>query len=50
MNLNDLLATADSTDYYEEEAQEYLEDQGIPIISHSRTALYTQAWEAGWRP
>jgi hypothetical protein len=50
MTLDDLLAHADSSDYYEEEAQEYLEDNHIPITSHDRKTLYIQAWKAGWRP
>jgi hypothetical protein len=48
--LEELLQESDSSDYYEEEAQEYLEEKTIPITSHNRSALYTQAWRAGWRP
>lgn len=50
MTLADILETSSSSDYYEEEAQEYLEDQGLRVQSHSREALYRKAWKAGWRP
>lgn len=50
LSLEDLLKSCSSSDYYEEEAQEYLEDKDITLNSHSRESLYRQAWKAGWRP
>jgi hypothetical protein len=48
--LEKLLQESDSSDYYEEEAEEYLQKQNIQVTSHNRRALYTKAWNTGWRP
>lgn len=45
-----LLLHAEHSDYLEEDALDYLEARHIRPISHSRRTLYTQAWNAGWRP
>jgi len=50
MTLDDILKTSPSSDYYEEDAQDYLEENQIPLKSHNRNAIYRQAWKAGWRP
>jgi hypothetical protein len=50
MTLEYLLSTANDTDFYEEEVEDFLSDKGIKIFSMSRTTLYKLAWRNGWRP
>ncbi len=50
MTLQQLLASALTSDLYEEEAEDFLEAHNIPITSHDRTCLYKLAWRNGWRP
>ena len=50
MTLQYLLNTAYDTDFYEEEAEDYLSDKRIICPSMSRTTLYKLAWRNGWRP
>ena len=45
-----LLELAKTSDYHEEPAWEYLEDNDIPVVSHSRQYVITRAYNAGWRP
>jgi hypothetical protein len=49
-SLQQLLASCDSDDYYEEDAIEYLWMKGVRLGSHSRRFIYTEAWNYGWRP
>jgi hypothetical protein len=48
--LDQLLAESVTSDFWEEDAIEYLEDRRIAPVSHSRRAILTQAWNRGWRP
>ena len=48
--LNDLLAAALVSDEHEEDAQDYLDDHGIPYFTHNRQTLITLAYRNGWRP
>ena len=50
MTLQYLLNTADDSDFYEEEAEDFLSDKGIRLPSMSRTVIYKLAWRNGWRP
>ena len=50
MTLQYLLDSTDYTDFYEEEAEDYLNDKGIKLPSMSRRTIYKLAWENGWRP
>jgi len=50
MTLQYLLNTSDDSDFYEEEAEDYLADKGIKLPSMSRRTIYKLAWENGWRP
>jgi hypothetical protein len=50
ITLQYLLNTADNSDFYEEEAEDFLSDKKINIPSMSRTAIYKLAWRNGWRP
>jgi hypothetical protein len=50
MTLQYLLNTSDDSDFYEEEAEDYLNDKGIKLPSMFRRTLYKLAWENGWRP
>jgi hypothetical protein len=45
-----LLLEAETSDWREEDATEFLWDQGIKLISHSRQSIIRQAWAAGWCP
>jgi hypothetical protein len=48
--LQSLLATALLSDEHEEDAQDFLDDQGIPYFTHNRQTLITLAFRNGWRP
>ena len=48
--LESLLKEAVTSDYWEEDALEYLEDRSIVPCSHSRASILSQAWQRGWRP
>lgn len=50
MTLQYLLNTTDDSDFYEEEAEDFLSDKGIRLPSMSRTVIYKLAWRNGWRP
>ena len=50
MTLQGLLNSAEYSDMWEEECEEYLEKKGIPLPSHSRRNIYLLAWKNGWRP
>ena len=50
MTLQYLLNTAYDSDFYEEEAEDFLSDKGIILPSMSRAAIYKLAWRNGWRP
>ena len=50
MTLQYLLASADHSDFYEEEAEDFLSDKGIILPSMSRKFIYKLAWRNGWRP
>ena len=50
MTLQYLLNNADNSDFYEEEAEDFLADKGIILPSMSRTVIYKLAWRNGWRP
>jgi hypothetical protein len=50
MSLRYLLRNANNSDFYEEEAEDYLSDKGIRVPSMSRTTIYKLAWRNGWRP
>ena len=50
MTLQYLIDTAYDTDFYEEEAEDYLADKGVKIPTMSRRTLYKLAWANGWRP
>ena len=45
-----LLQASIHSDLLEEEAQEYLEDRQVPLRSHSRASILSQAFQLGWRP
>jgi hypothetical protein len=48
--LESLLKEAVTSDAFEEDAMDYLEDHRIALYSHSRISIISQAWKAGWRP
>jgi hypothetical protein len=48
--LDSLLLQAETSDFFEEAASEFLEDKGVPLFSHSRQAIISLAWRHGWRP
>lgn len=50
MTLQYLLNTADDSDFYEEDAEDFLSDKGIRLPSMSRTVIYKLAWRNGWKP
>ena len=50
LSLEALLLEAETSDFYEEIASDFLWDKGIPLLSHSRQAIVRQAWRSGWRP
>jgi hypothetical protein len=50
MTLQYLLNTAYDSDFFEEEAEDYLADKGIRVPTMNRLALYKLAWRNGWRP
>lgn len=48
--LQSLLAVSVQSDVFEEPAQEFLHDNHIEPVSHSRQYLITKAFNHGWRP
>ena len=48
--LQSLLAVSVQSDVFEEDAQDFLEDNQIEYVSHSRQYLITRAFNHGWRP
>jgi hypothetical protein len=50
MTLQYLLDHSDHSDFYEEEAEDYLADKGIKVPTMFRRAIYKLAWANGWRP
>ena len=48
--LQALLELSKTSDYFEEPAWEYCEDNNVPVVSHSRPYVITRAFNAGWRP
>ncbi len=49
-NLEQIQRLAVGLDYLEEDAEDFLADRGIALISHSRSVIIQQAWQAGWHP
>lgn len=45
-----LLQQAITNDIHEEDAADFLEDNGIPCFTHNRQTLITLAYRNGWRP
>ena len=45
-----LLDLAIKDDTHEEDAIDFLDDNGIPYASHNRSFLITLAYQHGWRP
>jgi len=45
-----VLDTVYGTDFYEEEAEDFLHSKGIMLPTMSRITLYKIAWKNGWRP
>lgn len=50
ITLQQLLDSADLSDEYEEDAEDFLHSKKIPLTSHSRTNTLKLAWKHGWRP
>ena len=50
MTLQAILSLSITSDQYEEDAQDYLDDHSIPYSTHNRQALITLAYRNGWRP
>lgn len=48
--LQQLLATALTSDAHEEDATDFLDDHGIPYFTHNRQTLISLAYRNGWRP
>lgn len=48
--LQSLLALSIENDFYEEPAWEFVKDNDLTAVSHSRQYLINLAWNNGWRP
>lgn len=48
--LQALLALSIKNDIYEEPAWDFVKDNHLPAVSHSRQYLINLAWNHGWRP
>jgi len=49
-SIDTICKLAQHSDFYEESAEDYLADRGLPLASHSTANILRQAWAHGWRP
>lgn len=50
MTLKQLLKDSITSDYWEEDAEDFLSKKGIKLPSMFRETIYKVAWKTGWRP
>lgn len=48
--LEQIIQIDEKTGIYEEDAQDFIEDNGLKLCSHSRRSILTTAFFCGWRP
>ncbi len=50
ITLEQLQLLAAGSERLEEAAEDFLAERRIPLVSHARSVIIQQAWQAGWIP